>query len=86
MVFQIENNGARMQPEVIELIQMMVTEDLSAVRCAFPGQESGYGIGNVVSRLRLKYEDKIAFYYTSDAQGTCCTIHVPLQQTEGGGS
>ncbi len=86
MVFQIENNGARMQPEVIELIQMMVTEDLSAVRCAFPGQESGYGIGNVVSRLRLKYEDKIAFYYTSDAQGTCCTIRVPLQQTEGGGS
>lgn len=86
LVFQIGNNGEQMRPEVIELIQMMVKEDLSAVRCAFPGQESGYGIGNVVSRLRLKYEDRIAFFYTSDEHGTCCTIRIPLQEPEGGGS
>ena len=71
-----------MKPEVIELIQMMVKEDLSAVRGAFRGQESGYGIGNVISRLRLKYEDRIAFYYTSEENGTCCTIRIPLQEPE----
>lgn len=80
LVFQIENNGEQMQPEVIELIQMMGEEDLSAVRCAFPGQESGYGIGNVISRLRLKYEDRIAFSYASGAKSTCCTIRIPLQE------
>ena len=55
---------------------------LSAVRGAFRGQESGYGIGNVISRLRLKYEDRIAFYYTSEENGTCCTIRIPLQELE----
>lgn len=80
LVFQIENNGEPMKPEVIELIQMMRREELSAVRCAFPGQDSGYGIGNVISRLRLKYDDRIAFSYTSDAQSTCCTIRIPLQE------
>lgn len=80
LVFQIENNGEQMQPEVIELIRMMGEEDLSAVRCAFPGQESGYGIGNVISRLRLKYEDRIAFSYASDATSTCCTIRIPMQE------
>lgn len=83
LVFQIENNGEPMQPEVIGLIQMMRREDLSAVRCAFPGQESGYGIGNVISRLRLKYDDRIEFSYTSDAQTTCCTIRIPLQDATG---
>ena len=82
LVFEIENNGEQMKPEVIELIQMMVKEDLSAVRGAFRGQESGYGIGNVISRLRLKYEDRIAFYYTSEENGTCCTIRIPLQEPE----
>ncbi len=33
LVFQIENNGEQMQPEIIELIQMMGEEELSAVRC-----------------------------------------------------
>lgn len=83
LVFRIENNGEQMRQEVIELIQMMVKEDLSAIRCAFPGQESGYGIGNVISRLRLKYEDKIAFYYESDERGTSCTIRIPLQEAWG---
>uniref|UniRef100_N2A8W6 HAMP domain-containing protein n=1 Tax=Eubacterium plexicaudatum ASF492 TaxID=1235802 RepID=N2A8W6_9FIRM len=83
LVFRIENNGEQMRQEVIELIQMMVKEDLSAIRCAFPGQESGYGIGNVISRLRLKYEDKIAFYYESDERGTSCTIRIPLQEACG---
>lgn len=82
LVFEIENNGEQMKAEVIELIQMMVKEDLSAVRGAFRGQESGYGIGNVISRLRLKYEDRIAFYYTSEENGTCCTIRIPLQELE----
>ncbi len=80
LVFQIENNGEQMRSEVIELIQMMGEEELSAVRCAFPGQESGYGIGNVISRLRLKYEDRIAFSYASDAESTCCTIRMPMQE------
>ncbi len=85
LVFEIENNGEQMKAEVIELIQMMVKEDLSAVRGAFRGQESGYGIGNVISRLRLKYEDRIAFYYTSEENGTCCTIRIPLQEPEKSG-
>ncbi len=33
LVFQIENNGEQMQLEIIELIQMMGEEELSAVRC-----------------------------------------------------
>lgn len=82
LVFEIENNGERMKPEVIELIQMMVKEDLSAVRGAFRGQESGYGIGNVISRLRLKYEDQIAFSYTSEEHGACCIIRIPFQEPE----
>ncbi len=33
LVFQIENNVEQMQLEIIELIQMMGEEELSAVRC-----------------------------------------------------
>lgn len=79
LVFHVANNGAVMDPETIELIRMMAKEDISSVRRAFQGQENGYGIGNVISRLRLKYEDQITFYYKSDEEETCCVIRIPMQ-------
>lgn len=80
LVFHVANNGAVMEPETIELIAMMAKEDLASVRRAFQGQENGYGIGNIISRLRLKYGDQITFYYRSDAEETCCVIRIPMQR------
>lgn len=78
-VFHVANNGVPMSEEVRMLIDDMVKEDISSVQTVFTRQEGGYGVGNVISRLRLKYGDDITFYYTSDEQETCCIIEIPIQ-------
>lgn len=80
LAIRVSNNGAVMEQEVIRLIAEMVKEDISSIPSAFPGRESGYGVGNVISRLRLKYGDDITFYFVSEEQETCCVIEIPMQE------
>ena len=36
-----------------------------------------YGVFNILTRLRLKYGDKITYYYETTDASTTCTIKVP---------
>lgn len=39
--------------------------------------KTGYGVFNILTRLRLKYGDKITYYYETTDASTTCTIKVP---------
>ena len=45
-------------------------------------RQGGFGICNVVKRLRLKYNDQIRFYYVAKSAGTECVIKIRLEELE----
>ena len=44
---------------------------------AFPDKRHGYGIINIITRLRLKYGDEVRVYYEIQKNGTKCVIQLP---------
>lgn len=45
-------------------------------------RQGGFGICNVVKRLRLRYNHQIRFYYEAEADGTLCVIKIKLEELE----
>lgn len=77
------NNGRIMEKEVCKQINQMQYDDLYNITYYFPQSEGGYGIANVISRLRLKYKDKIKFYFVVSEEvvvGTTCNIVIPVDE------
>ncbi len=80
LVFSVYNSGAPIPPETLSLLNGLATLPLGEMQACFPDREHGYGVVNIVTRLRLQYGDDIAFYYESDESGTTCTIRVPRER------
>lgn len=73
--FSVENNGALMAPKTAERMNRLECMELEEI--GKQGlEEGGYGIGNVVKRLRLRYNDRIRFYYEVSLTGTICMIKI----------
>lgn len=77
LAFTIYNNGKPIQEEMKNKINNMTYMDLSEIKKSFSGKSGGYGVGNVISRLRLKYGNDVKFHFDSGINGTKCTIRVP---------
>ena len=43
----------------------------------FEKKKHGYGVINIITRLRLKYGEDVRFFYESDTNGTVCVIQIP---------
>ena len=76
---RVSNNGESIEEQARNLLNQMRYDDLSKIKDYFPQKQGGYGIANLVSRLRLKYQDRIEFYYQclQDHKGTECMIVIP---------
>lgn len=76
---RVSNNGESIEEHARILLNQMRYEDLSKIKDFFPQKQGGYGIANLVSRIRLKYQDRIEFYYQrlQDDKGTECIIVIP---------
>lgn len=77
LYLEVYNSGMPMKEEVCEKINALNGHSLAALREYFPDREKGYGIFNIVTRLRLKYGEKIRFCYETNAEGTTCIIQIP---------
>jgi sensor histidine kinase YesM len=77
LVFIIYNNGEPIDEEVKNKISNMVNMDLNEIKNSFSNKSGGYGIGNIISRLRLKYGKLVQFYYENEEKGTRCVIKIP---------
>ncbi|EJW93000.1 integral membrane sensor signal transduction histidine kinase, partial [gut metagenome] len=77
LCLRVYNSGAPIDKEKVELIQRMNEMPVSALKECFPDKTHGYGVMNIMTRLRLKYGDQVRFFYVAEEEGTTCTIQIP---------
>lgn len=77
IIFTIYNNGNNMTEEMLDELNSMPYLSFDIIKEKIVNKRNGYGIANVISRLKLKYGDNIEFYYTNEKVGVTCTIIVP---------
>lgn len=77
LTFRVYNSGTPMEQEIAERINALKDIPVSSMKDIFPDQSHGYGVVNIISRLRLRYGDSIAFFYEVEKEGTCCVIRIP---------
>ena len=74
--FSIENNGTPIEQEQMEILNNMELVSLEEVDQVIKKRKGGFGISNVVKRLRMRYNDQIRFYYIRKEDGTECMIKI----------
>lgn len=78
---RVRNSGESLTPEQIFKINQMCRMPLDEVNKVFDQSGSGYGIGNIVSRLRLMYGDGVGFCFQEMTEGAECVIKIPKEAT-----
>ena len=73
----IEDSISMLEGESDEEMREMLKEELSEAKKSFPNQKNGYGVVNVLTRLRLKYGDNVRYRYRAEEDGTTCIIRIP---------
>ena len=81
LYLSVANNGTSIDPDMMKKINGMNDIPVGELKNCFPDKKHGYGVVNILTRLRLKYGDRAAFYCRAEKEGTTCTIKIP----EGGG-
>lgn len=79
VVFTVENNGETIQADALEKLNRLETVSMEEMNQVLLQKQGGYGIRNVVKRLRMRYDDKIRFYYLPLEHGTKCIIKIPME-------
>ncbi|MCD8323388.1 MAG: histidine kinase [Clostridiales bacterium] len=77
LVFRLYNNGTPMREDVKRLLNGLTALPITEMKKCFPDGQHGYGVVNIVTRLRLQYGEEICFFYETDESGTWCVIEVP---------
>lgn len=78
LCFSIENNGKPIEQEALDKLNELETISMEEIDQVIRRKNGGYGICNVVKRLRVRYHDKIRFYYIRKENGTECVIQIEL--------
>lgn len=79
--FSVYNNGAGIEEQICEKINRLAQMPLSDIKNSFQGQENGYGIVNIITRLRLMYDDDVVFCVKPEDDGTLFVIRVPAKRS-----
>ncbi|GAA0797984.1 hypothetical protein GCM10008910_21680 [Faecalicatena orotica] len=82
LCFSVENNGTPVLPDALEKLNRMEQVSMDEMDMLIEKRQGGFGICNVVKRLRLKYNDQIRFYYVAKSAGTECVIKIRLEELE----
>ena len=75
--FVVYNNGTSMEEETVQKLNDLNGLPLSKVKDCFPDKNRGYGLVNIITRLRLKYGDEVRILYHVESEGTSCVIRIP---------
>lgn len=76
VVFTVENNGSLMPEKEIERLNRLESVDIGSIDSIVTKSKGGFGVWNVVKRLRLRYQEQIRFYYVVSAHRTSCVIKI----------
>lgn len=82
LCFSVENNGTPVLPDALEKLNRMEQVSMDEIDMLIEKRQGGFGICNVVKRLRLKYNDQIRFYYVAKSAGAECVIKIRLEELE----
>lgn len=74
--FEVENNGTPIGEEELEKVNQLEKLTLEQIDEIVKNKEGGFGISNVIRRLKLLYEDQVRFYYERKEEGTSCIIEI----------
>ena len=77
LYLSVANNGTPIEQSMMDKINHMNELTVSELKDCFPDKKHGYGVVNILTRLRLKYGDGAAFYCEAEEDGTTCTIKIP---------
>ena len=66
-----------MNPAMAEKLNSLAEVPIVELKNVFPDKKQGYGVINIITRLRLKYGDGVRFYYEIQEDGTKCIIQLP---------
>ena len=77
LCLSVYNNGKPMDAAMCEKINALNQRPFAAFRECFPDRERGYGVVNIMTRLRLKYGERVRYYYEIDEDGTTGRIQIP---------
>ena len=77
LTFSVYNNGTPMEEQMAEKLNGLSEIPVSKMKDSFEEKKHGYGVINIITRLRLKYGEDVRFFYESDTNGTVCVIQIP---------
>lgn len=77
LCLSVSNNGTPVEPEMMEKINEMNSLPTARLKDCFPDRRHGYGVVNIMTRLRLKYGEEAVFCCESRKDETICTIKIP---------
>lgn len=80
---QIANNGKPMEEKSLEYLNRLEKMDMEEMDALIQHRQGGFGISNVVRRLRMRYSDGVRFFYTIEEGWTVCHIQIPLSELSG---
>lgn len=82
LCFTVKNNGTVIGREALVQLNRMEKVSMEEMDQLIQKRQGGFGICNVVKRLRLRYNHQIRFYYEAEADGTLCVIKIKLEELE----
>ena len=77
LVIRLFNNGIPIDQAMADQLNLFNTQELTTVKEVFEEAGNGFGVLNVMTRLRLKYGEQVSLHYEAVADGTVCFIKIP---------
>lgn len=79
VVIQIINNGSPIEESQLLKLNGLEKTAMEDIDQSIERRQGGFGICNVVKRLRLRYNDHIRFFYKQKENGTECVLKIESQ-------
>lgn len=79
LVIRVKNNGELIRPDRLEEINRLAHAPMEEVEAFLPQGKGGYGISNVIKRLRLNYGEAVDFCFEREEEYTVCKVCIPME-------
>lgn len=78
--FQVKNNGDLITDESLERINRLAQAPAKELQTFSSQGEGGYGLSNVIKRLKLHYGEKVEFRFEREESYTVCYVRIPKEE------
>ena len=80
LIFEVGNNGDIMECDTVERMNRLLQSGDAKWQNNSSKAGGGYGVGNAVRRLKLKYEDSVEMKYIVERERTICRIEFAVEK------